>query len=177
MLRKTANRIVLLFLPLFFLAACTVQLVPAFDAELVKGLNDANEKSQVLFSALSDGPSKDSFDTYKDDYNAIIGKFKALRIRAEARDVPSEAKRLASVLGQSDALQKACGTDASACISSSPASMRAVINTLEQMKKAHAEIGLSGGLVMGFVQQYEIDFSQSLFIETSLQRSAGDQNG
>ena len=43
MLGKTLHFVLAPLLALALLGACTVQLVPAYDPELVKGLNDANE--------------------------------------------------------------------------------------------------------------------------------------
>lgn len=70
------------------LASCVLRLAPAYDADLVAGLREANTQALQLFAAASHGGG---FAARRDRYDDVIGRFDAMKIEAEARPVPTNA--------------------------------------------------------------------------------------
>src|SRR5262245_14151479 len=73
------------------LAACTVQLAPAYDRSLVDDIEEASEQAMELFASASAGTQLGTFAARETSYNKVIGAFDALVIRAGARQVPDAA--------------------------------------------------------------------------------------
>ncbi|MDJ0642963.1 MAG: hypothetical protein QNJ15_09105 [Erythrobacter sp.] len=151
-----------------FLTACTIQLVPSYDKELVSGLDTANEKALTLFSALGGGSTKSEYSTYKDDYSETVGKLKAMQQRAETRQIPPLAKRLKKIKFVSQLCD--AEDDASACVNASPRQIGSAIDVLETMQRTHKDNGLSDDLVTGFETGFTTAIQQALFVERALER-------
>src|SRR6188768_4071581 len=62
------------------LSACNATLAPGYDPELVSDLNAANEQALILFSEVSQGASTARYAALAPTYDALIGKFDALRL-------------------------------------------------------------------------------------------------
>lgn len=153
---------------LMTLSACTISLAPPGDPGLVEGLNDVNAEALALFSAVSGGASEASFAGLSDDYDQVIGGLDALRLRAEARDVPRLAGAVAERIEDWPGLAAACGGDPTACVNASPASIGEAATTLRTMKADHADGGLEADRPPIYRGAYEASIKQALTIETAL---------
>lgn len=152
---------------MFVLAACTIQLVPAYDQALVEGLDQANTEALTLFATLDEADSPASkFSDYEQRYAAVIGRFEALQQRAGRRQIPPLATRL-SRLG---VVHSICGGDAAACVNTSPASLNVAIAQLRQMRNTHRSRGLTPDLVNQFRNAYNTAIAQALTVENALKR-------
>ncbi|MDE2595854.1 MAG: hypothetical protein KGL44_03140 [Sphingomonadales bacterium] len=150
------------------LAACTVGLTPAYDADLAEGLNQTNHQTMVLFAELEEGSPAADYAGHAGDYAKAIGAFAELRARAAARPVPPLASRLAKVpIVQSFCHSK---TDPTACLNASPASLGQVLDTLRTMRATHRSGGLTPALVEGFEREYITAVQQALTVESALKR-------
>jgi hypothetical protein len=150
------------------LAACTVQLAPAYDQALAEGLDQANIETLTLFAALERGSPHARFSDYEDRYAAVIGRFEALRQRAAGREIPPLAARL-SRLGP---IQHICTTaaDPTACVNASPASLAEVLAVLRQMRDTHRLRDLAADDVENFRNAYNPAIAQALTVENALKR-------
>lgn len=144
------------------LMGCTAALTPSYDAELVSGVNEANEQALILFSKVSGGSSAARFAALSPTYDEIIGKFDALRIRAAARDVPPMGQQIAARLCPDD-------PDPSACANASPGSLQTIVQNFQRMKQEHQQNGLTSLEVQAFKNAYETSIEQVLLVETALQ--------
>ena len=150
---------------LALLAACTVQLAPTYDAELVTGLDEANIRALSLFAALDGGSPQTAFEQHAMEYAAVIGSLDGLRQRAETRPLPPLAERLA----QSRFFADFC-SDPTACLSASPASLGRALDVMRMMRRRHRSSDLPGDEVDLFKRDYETAIKQSLFVEQALER-------
>lgn len=148
------------------LGGCAIRLVPSYDPALVEGLDRLNMRTLSLFGALDGGASATEFSRYEDEYAELIGGFEALAMRAEARPVPQLANRLTRL----GAVAELCGSDAAACVNSSPAAMAEIVVTLARMRDLHRDRGLPEELRLGFKRSYQISIHQAMTVETALSR-------
>ena len=74
-------------LSLFFVS-CAVQLAPSYDDQLIDGLNQLNEKSNVYFESMSGDISTKKYEKFEAKYDDLIGKTQALITQSSARPVP-----------------------------------------------------------------------------------------
>lgn len=149
------------------LGGCAIRLVPSYDPALVEGLDRLNMRTLSLFGALDGGASATEFSRYEDEYAELIGGFEALAMRAAARPVPQLAGQLAQLPG----VAALCGgSDAVACVNSSPAALQEVVATLRQMRDVHRRRGLPEDLRHGFKAAYRISIEQALTVEMALKR-------
>ncbi len=157
-----------------FLAACETQLAPPYDETLVEELTAADEKTLVLFSAVSDGSEASAFPQFAPRYEELIGKFGALGHRAEARPVPPLAQKLADQLAKYKVLREVCGGDQGdpgSCVNSSPSAINTIVENLSKMRQTHKATGLQEDAVALFENAYKISIQQALTVETALKRS------
>lgn len=152
----------------FVLAACTVQLAPAYDPALVQGLDQTNAQTLTLFAELETGSPASQFDTYAPRYAALIGQFDALRQQAMARQIPPLARRLASL----KLVERICRTDSdpTACVNTSPASLEQILSNLRRMRDTHRSAGLQPDIVALFRGGYDPAIAQALTVEAALKR-------
>lgn len=160
------KRTVLLWV--FVLAACTVQLAPAYDPALVQGLDQTNTQALTLFAELETGSPATDFPTYAPRYAALIGQFDSLRQQAMARQIPPLAKRLSSL----KIVERICKTDTdpTACVNTSPASLAQVLSNLRKMRDTHKAMGLQPDIVALFRGGYDPAIAQALTVENALKR-------
>ncbi|MEO5938462.1 MAG: hypothetical protein ABIQ43_05575 [Sphingomonas sp.] len=151
---------------LFMLSACTIGLVPAYDAGLADGLVDANKQALLLFSKDEDDTSKAGYAARADDYAKAISSFEELKYRAEARPVPPLSKRLA----KTSFFRSVCPGDAESCLNASPSSLKAAIATLTQLRITHRNGQLNLATLALFKNQYVTAVQQALTVETALKR-------
>ncbi len=147
---------------------CTIQLAPSYDKELVSGLDAGNEEALTLFASLSGGSDQSKYPEYKERYSKVIGKFTALKLRAQTRQVPPLAKQLKKI----NFVSNLCDVrnDAVSCVNTSPEAIDQVVMQLKQMQKTHQESGLAEDLVVGFETNFITALQQALFVERALER-------
>ncbi|WP_138472187.1 hypothetical protein [Poseidonocella sp. HB161398] len=148
------------------LAACTVTLAPPYDAELASGLDSTNQTTLILFSALSQGASADEFSRFQGQYDAAIGQFDALRIRADARETPPLSRK---AIENIQLFPEFCGMD-DGCVNPTPGILETLLSTLRQMRNTHRSRGLPADKVALFKNDYEIAITQALNVEQSFNR-------
>ena len=83
-------------------AACTIQLAPAYDPALVNGMRAVNNDIMQLYATTGMGVEKATFPQRVDEYNRIIGAVDALALESQSRPVPDSAIRdkVEQALGQ-----------------------------------------------------------------------------
>lgn len=161
--------VLLLFFSVFALNGCEGGLTPAADQSLIDGVNSANQEALALFSEVSAGAPTTRSEAVAPKYDALIGKFDALRLQAEARDVPPLGRRIAKALAAKNAkLVDLCGTDAATCVNFSPQGLDAIVNNFERMKSTTRTKGLNVESVKLHKNAYEISIQQVLVVETAL---------
>jgi hypothetical protein len=143
------------------LSACNATLAPGYDPELVSDLNAANEQALILFSEVSQGASTARYAALAPTYDALIGKFDALRLRAAAREVPDLGREIGARLCSDD-------DDPSGCVNASPGSLEAIVENFQKMKQNNQKNGLTPLEVKGLKNAYETSIEQVLLVETSL---------
>lgn len=150
------------------LAACTIQLVPAYDQALVEGLDKSNTETLTLFAAVDDGSAASEFPKYEERYADVIGNFDALRQRAMARQVPPLASRLSKI----KSIGSFCNSegDPTGCVNASPGSLEQVLSLLRRMRILHKTRGLEKDEVATFRDSYAPAIAQALTVENALKR-------
>lgn len=145
------------------LAACTVQLAPPFDTGIIDGLAAANEEAMTLFATVSGGVSRTNFTDREKTYNAVIGKFDALRLQAGSRPVstPLAARALGSATDiKPDQVLKVPTPDV----------LAGIVRQLTRMRDEDRAQGLVPDRVDSFKESFEIRMQQALVYEKALQR-------
>lgn len=168
MVPATLKRTILLWF--FALAACTIHLVPSYDQGLVDGLNKANTETLTLFAELEgrNDLGKDTFATYEGRYASVIGQFSALKLRADARDVPPLAQRLLKL----KAVERLCGTgaDATECVNITPKRLDNIIAGLRTLRNQHRDRGLAPDSIDLARGNYDPPIQLVLSVENALKR-------
>jgi len=156
------------FFALILLSGCAIQLVPDYDQALLDGLNDANTEALTLFAQVESGSPADEFPSYARDYAREIGKFGALRQRAQSRYVPPLASRLA----EKKIIRDFCASESNptGCLNASPESIGEILSGLRTMRDLHRQRGLENGAVVAFRNRYDIQIDQALTVENALKR-------
>jgi hypothetical protein len=153
------------------LSACSVALVPDYDPEIADGLNALNLRTLTLMSAVEGGAAAQGFGTRRAEYDAIIGGFDALRLRAEARDVPPLGPALLRRLEGLGFTPGLCRDEGAVdCVNPTPKILANVTEGLRKMRDTDAARGLDPGLVQLFRNGYETSILQALTVETALER-------
>lgn len=166
---KAIGRMLAITAAAAWLAACAINATPPYDPALVAGLRAQNEKALILFSAVSAGAPKAEFSARP--YDEVIGGFDALRVQAQARNVPPLARKLVAQMAQNGIVAEICGPDpakAVDCINSSPRAIAQITATFRQMKTLHQGQGLAADIVAIQKTQYEASIQQALVVETAL---------
>ena len=112
----------------FALAACTVGLVPAYDADLAQGLSSAHAAALVEFARVEEGSPKEDYPAHADTYATLIGAFGELKSRAATRPIPPLASRLA----KTSVFRKVCPAteNAEVCLNATPDSIDMVLTSI-----------------------------------------------
>ena len=165
-MKRFVRRYFCLLSAALFLGACAAILAPAYDAELVEGLSDANEATLTLFSGVSAGATRGNFKNHQESYDAIIGQFDALRVRANAREMPAVPVKIVSKLGLG---APECGEVAD-CINPTPAILETLLSGLRRMRDQHRSNGVPDDQVSLYKNGYEISITQALTVERAFQR-------
>lgn len=150
------------------LSACTIGLVPAYDADLAQGLSEAHEAALVEFARVEEGSPKEDYPAHAGTYAELIGAFGELHSRAATRPVPP----LASQLAKSSVFQRVCPAtdDPEVCLNATPESIDAVLTTLRTMRTTHRTEGLDPAIVEGFQREYLTAIDQAMTVEAALER-------
>ena len=162
------HRQLVLFMALLLFSGCAIQLVPDYDQALIEGLSDANTEALTLFAQVENGSTAEEYSEYARDYAVLIGKFGALRQRAQSRYVPPLAGRLA----EKKIIRDFCAseTNPNGCLNASPESIGEILSNLRQMRDLHRQRGLEAGAVIAFRNRYDIQIDQALTVENALKR-------
>ena len=152
----------------FALAACTVGLVPAYDADLAEGLSSAHAAALVEFARVEEGSSSEDYPAHSDAYAQLIGAFGELKSRAATRPLPPLASRLA----KTSVFRKVCPAteDPEVCLNATPDSIAMVLSTLRTMRTTHRTQGLDPAIVELFQREYLTAVDQAMTVEAALER-------
>jgi hypothetical protein len=166
-LRSAAARLLALFAA-FVLSACTVGLVPAYDADLAEGLSAAHANALVQFARVEEGSPREDYPAHAETYAVLIGAFGELRSRAATRPIPPLATRLA----KTSVFRRVCPAtdDPEVCLNATPESIASVLSTLRTMRTTHRTEGLEPAIVDLFKREYLTAVDQALTVEAALQR-------
>jgi hypothetical protein len=150
------------------LSGCAIRLAPAYDADLLDGLNKADQQTLVLFAKLEPGTTKAEFDTYSDEYAQDIAAFEALRQRADARPFPP----LASHITKLKFLSSVCNPDSDpkSCLDASGKALEEIVATLSKMRDTHRSVDMPKELVQNFRDRFNTNIHTALTIESALKR-------
>ena len=158
---------------ILFLTACTISLAPPGDKAFVAELNQANQQTLTLFSALEGGGARDSYSKYSKRYDEVIGAFGALETKARARPVPALGQKLITKIARRGRVAEICaakGDDATGCVFATPKILIEIVETLSKMRDLHKSGRLFNGIVVLAKIDYEISIKQALVLETVLLR-------
>jgi len=144
-------------LVLLLAVACTIQLAPPYDRTIVDGLTAANEQTLTLFAGVASGGSAAEYPRREPAYNAVIGKFDALRIQAKARPTPPPPR----ILGD-----KAAGLTEAASIGG----LEEIVRVMTRMRDDDKDGGMNAAAVSLYKGSYEISIDQVLTYEKALAR-------
>ena len=151
---------------LLFLSACAVQLAPAYDKQIVEGLQSTSEAALVQFAAVSDGSDASAFAAMEPQYNQLIGKLETLKILSQSRYVPAFPTKGLFHRFDPDANVKASeGNEAP-----STAALQGMVDTLAALRDKHKSAGLTKTYVQASKGQFEIYLDQALTYEKALER-------
>nr|WP_315486702.1 hypothetical protein [uncultured Undibacterium sp.] len=158
----------ILLLQVLFLVGCATQLAPAYDKNVVEGLNSSSIDAMTLFAAISSGTKAQNFATRADRYANLIGRLDALALAAGARPLPKNKvtdsinqfleKRGTAVLSDDDATPP------------SAHAIRQISVTLSKMRDTDQKQGITAYEVIAFKGQASIYFDQAITYENFLQR-------
>lgn len=149
------------------LSACTVQLAPNYDKSIVDGLTSANEQTLTFFASVSGGTTPATFSARASTYDALIGKFNALKIDAAAR--PNPQPLFLKYLGVGGAGDKPIDP-ADQLKAPTPDILANIVAKLTEMRKEDKSAPLTSDVVALFQNSYELSMTQALTYEKALQR-------
>jgi hypothetical protein len=129
---------------LLLLGGCAIHLAPDYDQMLVNGLLAANEQTETLFATLSSGTSM-PFPQRQPAYDAVIGRFDALRLEATARPNPPGSQAPTSRI------------------------LTTIVAKLTRLRDEDRSGSLTPVLVGLAKNSYELSFEQALTYERALQ--------
>ncbi len=148
------------------LSACMANLAPAYDKNIVEGLEEAAETSLVQYAALSGGATTASFSSSEDKYNALIGKFDTLRVLSDSRFFP-----VWSLKGPLRRYSAADNVKASQGFESpSTVAIEGTVRTLSALRDKHRNAGVNPLYAATSKNQFEIYLDQALTFEKALER-------
>ena len=150
------------------LAACAIQLAPAYDQTLVDGLNQRHAQALTLFASVEGGSPASEFGEHRQYYAELIGGFEALRERAAGREIPPLAQRISRLR----IVRDFCNSEAdpTGCVNASPAALERVLEVLRRMRDRHRTRGLATDLITLFRRDYSTAIAQALTVENALRR-------
>lgn len=168
--RGVASRLIAL-VAVTLLAACAVQLAPAYDPALVEALDAANARTLTLFAELEDGAPAATYADYRDDYATVIGGFEALRLRAAKRPIPPLAKRLEKVRFVADFCNSSrAELGEGSCVNASPISIGTIVETVRALRQRHRTVGLQSGDIALARSRYDLLIDRAMVVEAALKR-------
>jgi hypothetical protein len=119
----------------------------------------------TLFASLSEEAGT-TFSSREATYNAIIGKFDALRLEAKARPDP-QPPGLGFLVGSNNQ----AGSNISEQLKApTPDILAKIVSELTRMRNQDKAGLLNGDLLALYKNSYELSFSQALTYEKALQR-------
>ncbi len=141
-------------------------LAPAYDKNIVDGLQQSAEASLIQYAALAAGAPKDSFSENQEKYNALIGKFDALRVLTQSRYFP-----VWSLKGPLRRFSANDNVKASENFESpSTVAIIGIVTTLSGLRDKHRSAGLNPTYVAASKNQFETYLDQALTYEKALER-------
>jgi hypothetical protein len=151
---------------LLFLGACAIQLAPAYDKQIVQGLESTSEAVMIQYAAVGEGSEKSKFSKMEPKYNELIGKLDALRMLSQSRYVPAYPTRGLFRRFNPDANVKASEQYQAPSIRA----IEGMVRTLSELRDDHRDKGLKKLNVAASKNQFEIYLDQALTYERALER-------
>jgi hypothetical protein len=162
-MRRRAGLALVMLVLVALASGCAVRLAPGYDRSLVDGLAKANEDAMTLFASVS-STTRETFGAREPTYNALIGKFDALRLQSQARPTPQPLIfQVFGIGGDPKTAPKLLDAP-------TPKILQTVVDTLTRMRDTDRRQGLTDNLAQGFKSSYEISMDQVLTYEKALER-------
>jgi hypothetical protein len=120
----------------------------------------------VLFASVSSS-TPDGYAGRASAYNALIGKFDALRLQSQARPTPRPFVFQVFGIG---ADPRTAPKDLALLDAPTPKILQTVVDTLTRMRDTDRRHGLTAAVAQGFKNSYEISMDQVLTYEKALER-------
>jgi len=148
------------------LSGCKTALVPEYDKALVESVGYTTERTMSFLEKISDGTAKENFSEREQEYNALIGAYDALKIKAKARPVPSNVatKKINKLLGAKGSNVISSGDYPSAF------AFEKISETLKKMKTTDKNNGIKPTAIQAFKGMIEIFLDQAITYESFLKR-------
>lgn len=149
-----------LLLTALLFTSCAIRLTPAYNRQIISGLNNANIGAMTLFVSLSDGARKSQSARYRDQYDELIGILNALEMLILIRPTPERPSGLvAAVLGNPT-------LDLAGEPPVEP--IQGMARIVEQIRDQHAATGLTATEIEGMEKMWRVYMDQALTFEASL---------
>ena len=163
--RKTINLICLAVVVSLF-SACATTLAPSYDKAIFDSLTQTNTSLMELFSSVSSGTNKSTFDERKDKYNKLVGSLDALVIQARARPIPkNKVTDKVNKYLESRGVNILDGENAPSAIA-----IEGLSKTIVKMRDTDEKQGVTSFEVSAFKGQVVIYMDQALTYESFLKR-------
>lgn len=161
-----ARAVNIIFLAVFFLTSCAIQLAPQYDQALFDGITETNTQTMQLFATVSSGTSADTFSQRETTYNNLIGTVDALAMQSLARPVPKNkvTEKVNAYLASRGVTGLEDGNAPSA------AALQEVSENLAKMRDKDRSAGLAPNVVAAFKNAVVISMDQALTYEAFLER-------
>ncbi|TBA72902.1 hypothetical protein [Rhizobium ruizarguesonis] len=168
--RSLYCRIAYLLIVGAFVAACTTQLAPSYDASIFEGLTASNKDVQTLFASLTPAVSNKTYGAREPVYNHIIGQLDALEIQARSRPIPSPITlERANTMLSSNGLGP-LSNDSKFTDFPSARSIHDASETIKKMRLVDQRDGLRGAEISAFENQTDVYLAQAITYEAFLKR-------
>lgn len=160
---RPAFAVIAIFL---LITACTANLAPKYDEDIVEGLLASNTALMKHFAATSTGVSRQTFKSREDTYNTIIGELDALVILTKSRPIPSN-KGSDKV---NEYLEKHGVNIIEGEESPSATALTEISETMVKMRNTDRKQGVTATEVAAFKGQVVIYLDQAITYEKFLER-------
>jgi len=152
------------------LSACMVQLAPAYDSNIVGGLDAANQDIQLLFAQIGTDVDAATFSTRKPQYDKIVGELGAAELQIKTRPMPNYK----AIEKAAAALQRlhiaGVAVDPGFTAYPSARAVHDLQDTIQHMEGFDEKAGLHGAAVLAFKNQSDVFLTQALTYEKYLKR-------
>lgn len=148
------------------LSACAIQLAPAYDKQIVEGLQASSEAALVHYANVSQGAKASDFPKQEEEYNKLIGKLDAIRVLSQSRYVPAFPTR--GLFRRFNPTANVAASETNQAPSTT--AIAEMVNTLTALRDKHRDDGLTKGFVKASKNQFETFLDQAMTYERALER-------